>query len=159
MSRPLPRGLALGLLGSISVIAYLLVRPAEPWGGAAPSALRDRGAASGPFDPVAARTEALARASAAFGRELRDGTGPGCDRTTRLARTSAHQLIKLETRLNMGSYLDSLGIVGPGIELGVQRAEFTCDTLLKWTNVTKYYCVVRCGGRVGWGANGTCVCA
>lgn len=132
-----PRSVSLCLLLSACFLVYLAVRAP---GGESSAQLRGVASSSGggAFDAASARVAALAMWSATFGRELRDGT---CDTSTRLARTSSHQLLKLDSRLNMGPYLEALGAVGPAVELGVQRAEFTCDTLLKWPNVTAYYLV------------------
>lgn len=76
-----------------------------------------------------------------FGRNLHDGEGELCDYNSHLARTSSHALLNVAGRDEFGTYMDQLGAEGYGVELGVQRAEFSYGMMTGWTNVTKYYLV------------------
>ena len=86
--------------------------------------------------------ELLAHASKVFGRPLRDGSGPGCETDTPLAKTSKlYWDTTVKDRRELGSFLEALGAKGYGVELGVQQGMFSEEMLKRWTSVSKYYLV------------------
>lgn len=137
LGRTPPVGLlALGLLVG-AVVASFWQTGASPSSIAATS-LRTR---PGDLDPAAAHDASLAAWSATFGRRLWDGSGPGCDYSTPLARTSSHAPFSVNARVEFGAYLQALGATGPGLELGVQRGHFSRVVLAHWSNVSTYVLV------------------
>ena len=128
-----------GLLGLRRVPAWGWLLLGAAAGGAAVAALSRRSASAASLMQLVSSAHALVATSGddarrdesywqwsnTFGRELRWGAGDGCDASTHLARTSAHALINVESRTQFGTLMDALGATGLGVELGVQRAEFS----------------------------------
>ena len=79
--------------------------------------------------------------SGAYNRPLREGSGPLCDASLYTAFAAESKWKHIAYRDSIGTWLQELGFVGSGAELGVLQGQFAQQTLSGWTSVNKYYLV------------------
>lgn len=129
------------LFAAALLYASSLRRRAAAGGGGGGGELSLRAFAFGGDAATSARDRSYARWSDTFGRTLRFGDGPRCTADSDLARRSALTLHDVPQRIEFGDYLNAIGAMGDGAELGVQRGEFSYELLSRWTNCSRYFLV------------------
>jgi hypothetical protein len=101
------------------------------------------GAPAAPFSalsPTERVDAALRAASLVFGRELRAGAGPKCT-APYAASASTANLERLESRYDLPVWLQKIGLVGAGAEVGVRQGEFAAHHLRHWPSCPRYYLI------------------